>query len=77
MLVGERTLRDVVMPTAVPRLLIAPSTMDLLGVELEIAGENDRSYKLRKALEVYSASLGDDPERSPMCSSTVRRRSIS
>ncbi len=63
MLVGERTLRDVVMSTAVPRLLIVPSTMDLLGVELEIAGEKDRSYKLRKALDVYSASLGDDPER--------------
>src|SRR5579863_426018 len=31
MLVGERALRDVIMPTAVPRLLIAPSTMDLLG----------------------------------------------
>src|SRR3954462_288570 len=38
MLVGEKTLRDVVIPTSVPRLFIAPSTMDLLGVELEIAG---------------------------------------
>jgi chromosome partitioning protein len=63
MLVGERPLRDVVMPTAVPRLLIVPSTMDLLGVELEIAGEKDRSYKLRKALDAFSASLGKDPER--------------
>ena len=63
MLVGERTLRDVVMATAVPRLTIVPSTMDLLGVELEIAAEKDRAYKLRNALDVYSASLGDDPER--------------
>ena len=31
MLVGERALRDVIIPTAVPRLFIAPSTMDLLG----------------------------------------------
>src|SRR5437868_10355933 len=29
-LVGERTLAQVIMPTAVPRLFIAPSTMDLL-----------------------------------------------
>ena len=32
-LVGERTLAQVIMPTAVPRLFIAPSTMDLLGVD--------------------------------------------
>ncbi len=52
-LVGERALADVIMPTAVPRLKIAPSTMDLLGVELEIAGEADRSFKLRKALRSF------------------------
>ena len=63
MLVGEKTLRDVVIPTSVPRLIIAPSTMDLLGVELEIAGHSDRSYKLRNALRAYGASSADDPER--------------
>ncbi|MBV8107388.1 MAG: ParA family protein [Hyphomicrobiales bacterium] len=57
-LIGERTLGDVVVPTAVPRLLIVPSTMDLLGVELEIAGDSDRSFKLRNALKTYSASEG-------------------
>ena len=49
-LMGERTLAQVIMPTAVPRLFIAPSTMDLLGVELEIAGHSDRSFKLKNAL---------------------------
>jgi chromosome partitioning protein len=63
MLIGEKPLRDVVIPTSVPRLLIAPSTMDLLGVELEIAGHADRSYKLRNALRAYGASSADDPER--------------
>jgi chromosome partitioning protein len=63
MLVGEKPLRDVVIPTSVPRLFIAPSTMDLLGVELEIAGHSDRSYKLRDALRAYGASSADDPER--------------
>ncbi len=58
-LIGERTLREVIMPTAVPRLFIAPSTMDLLGLELEIAGDSDRSYKLRRALQAYSAFEGD------------------
>src|SRR5271157_820888 len=61
MLIGERTLRDVIVPTAVPRLSIVPSTMDLLGVELEIASDSDRSYKLRKALEAYSDSGSDHP----------------
>src|SRR5580700_1753078 len=62
MLVGERALRDVIIPTAVPRLFIAPSTMDLLGVELEISGHDDRSYKLRNALRAYCKSSGDDPQ---------------
>jgi chromosome partitioning protein len=63
MLVGEKPLRDVVIPTSVPRLTIAPSTMDLLGVELEIAGHADRSYKLRDALRAYGAASADEPER--------------
>ncbi len=62
MLVGERTLRDVIMPTAVPRLYLAPSTMDLLGVELEIASHEDRSYKLRNALQAYRDSSADQPD---------------
>ncbi|MCC6981890.1 MAG: ParA family protein [Bauldia sp.] len=49
-MVGEATLSEVAVPTAVPRLMVAPSTMDLLGVELEIAGESDRNYRLRKAI---------------------------
>ena len=61
-LVGDRTVAEVVTPTAVPRLLIAPSTMDLLGVELEIAGDSDRSYKLKNALKAFFAhDNGDEP----------------
>ena len=54
-LVGERTLAEVMTPTAVPRLFIAPSTMDLLGVELEISGHADRSFKLKNALKAMFA----------------------
>jgi chromosome partitioning protein len=61
-LMGERTVAEVVTPTAVPRLMIAPSTMDLLGVELEIAGDSDRSYKLKNALKSFFAGDdGDEP----------------
>ncbi len=47
---GDAGLLEVVVPTAVPRLSVAPSTLDLLGVELEIAASTDRNYKLRKAI---------------------------
>jgi len=62
MLVGEKPLRDVAVPTSVPRLFVAPSTMDLLGVELEIAADADRSFKLRNALRGYGASSADNSE---------------
>ena len=48
--VGEATLDEVAVPTAVPRLAVAPSTLDLLGVELEIAGDRDRTSKLKAAI---------------------------
>ncbi len=62
-LTGKRSLKDVMTSTAVPRLSIAASTLDLLGVELEIAGEADRSYKFRKALHAYFDSEPDDTDR--------------
>jgi chromosome partitioning protein len=49
-LIGEATLRDAVLPTAVPRLSIAPSTLDLSGLELEVSQERDRAFRLRNAL---------------------------
>ncbi|SEQ54156.1 chromosome segregation ATPase [Faunimonas pinastri] len=57
-LVGDETLAGVTQPTAVPRLFVAPSTLDLLGVELEIAAMKDRTYRLRSAL----SELADDAE---------------
>jgi chromosome partitioning protein len=58
-LTGEATMRDAVLPTAVPRLSIAPSTLDLSGLELEIGQERDRAYRLRSALgPVNSARPG-------------------
>jgi len=54
-LIGEREIRDAVLPTAVPRLFVAPSTLDLLGVELEISSHRDRTYKLRDAVARLTA----------------------
>lgn len=54
-MIGERTLEQVSVLTAVPRLFLAPSTLDLLGLELEISGHPDRSHKLKKALTALSS----------------------
>jgi chromosome partitioning protein len=61
-LVGDSGLDGVVVDTAVPRLWVAPSTLDLLGVELEIAAASDRAYRLRKALADYIVALEKQPE---------------
>jgi chromosome partitioning protein len=47
---GQSPMRDAVIPTGVPQLPIAPSTMDLSGLELEIGQDKDRAYRLRAAL---------------------------
>ena len=47
---GASPMRDAVLPTAVPRLSIAPSTLDLSGLELEIGQQRDRAFRLRNAL---------------------------
>jgi chromosome partitioning protein len=48
-LTGGSSLRDAILETAVPRLFIAPSTLDLSGLELEIGQARDRAYRLRNA----------------------------
>ncbi len=49
-LVGEATLRQAIVSTAVPRLHLAPSMLDLAGLELEIGQARDRALRLRRAL---------------------------
>ena len=53
-LTGEAPMRAAILPTAVPQLAIAPSTMDLSGLELEIGRERDRAYRLRNALNALN-----------------------
>ncbi|UVC08458.1 ParA family protein [Rhizobium sp. TH2] len=59
LLVGNNTVAEVAMPTVVPNLSIAASTMDLLGVEMEIGHENDRVFKMKKALQHSDANVYD------------------
>jgi chromosome partitioning protein len=58
-LIGERALADAIMPTAVPRLSVVPSTLDLLGFEQEAMGAKDRSFRLRNAIVDAATRDGD------------------
>jgi chromosome partitioning protein len=49
-LTNSAPMRDAVLPTTVPQLFIAASTLDLSGVELEIGRERDRAFRLRNAV---------------------------
>ena len=55
---GDKDLVDVIHTSSVPNLLLAPSTLDLLGVEIEIAGDKDRVTRLRNA--IAALPQGDD-----------------
>lgn len=49
-LCGELPLDQAVMPTAVPGLDLVPSSIDLSGAELELAGAAEREFVLRRAI---------------------------
>jgi chromosome partitioning protein len=53
-LIGQASLREAIVPTAVPRLHIAASTMDLSGLELELGTTRDRAFRLRNAIAVLN-----------------------
>ena len=55
-LIGEAALNDAIVATAVPRLHLAPSTLDLSGIELEIGQQRDRAFRLRSAITTLCAA---------------------
>ena len=75
-LIGEAPLRDAILTTAVPRLHIAPSTLDLSG--LRTRNRARRATAPSGCAMRSRRSMTAAPTRSttPMCWSIVRRRSI-
>ncbi len=61
-LIGEAPLRDAVVATAVPRLHIAASTMDLSGLELELGSTRDRAFRLRDAIAALNTNASPDTD---------------
>jgi chromosome partitioning protein len=63
-LIGEARLRDAVVATAVPRLHIAASTMDLSGLELELGSTRDRAFRLRNAISALNINATPETDYS-------------
>jgi chromosome partitioning protein len=61
-LIGEAPLREAVVATAVPRLHIAASTMDLSGLELELGHTRDRAFRLRDAIAALNTNATPDTD---------------
>jgi chromosome partitioning protein len=53
-LIGEASVNDAVIPTAVPGLDIVPATVDLSGAEIELVDYEQRTHRLDQALKTVS-----------------------
>lgn len=50
-LLEELEVKEILQPTAVNNLLLAPSNLDLTGAEVELVGALGREYRLKRALQ--------------------------
>jgi chromosome partitioning protein len=53
-LTGAAGISAAALKTAVPKLSIVPSTLDLLGFEMEVAQKSDRAYRLKNAIAAFT-----------------------
>jgi chromosome partitioning protein len=49
-LIGRTPLRDIIVPTEIPSLFVAPSTQDLVAAELELVDDPNRAKRMSIAL---------------------------
>jgi chromosome partitioning protein len=67
MLIGETSLNDIIIESAIPRLDCAPATIDLLGAEIELSDLDRKTHRLADAISIllkarsYSYILIDCP----------------
>jgi chromosome partitioning protein len=54
-IIGERNLAEIVIPTEVPNLTLAPSGIDLVGSEIELTTMEERERKLKNAFAAIEA----------------------
>lgn len=56
-LINDASIADAVVQTAVPRLFIVPSAIDLSGAELELVHVDRREYRLREAFDQHRGNF--------------------
>lgn len=56
-LVQGESLKDIIIPTEMDGLALAPASRDLVGVTLELAAEKDRDRRLKSAIEPVAADF--------------------
>lgn len=60
-LLGDAAISDAAVATDVPRVSIVPATMDLLGAEITLAAQKDRTHRLKNAIAALSTPSGGSP----------------
>lgn len=53
-LIGEKSLAEILIPTALERLTVATANPDLVGAEIELVDVSEREYKLKAALKPFA-----------------------
>jgi len=56
-LLEELEIKDILQPTAISNLFLAPSNLDLTGAEVELVGALGREYRLKRALTKEKANF--------------------
>ncbi|MGD0527019.1 MAG: AAA family ATPase, partial [Polyangiaceae bacterium] len=54
-IIGRATLADVIVPTGIRSLFVAPATQDLVAAELELVDDPDRAVRIKQALAALPA----------------------
>jgi chromosome partitioning protein len=50
-MIGEATIDDIIIPTVLPKLMMIPANIDLIGFEIEMVSAKGREKKLKELLE--------------------------
>lgn len=56
-LMGDAAAAEILLPTEIDNLTLLPGSKNLTGANIELAGDDDRALKLRKALEPIQAKF--------------------
>ena len=61
----KASIAQAALPTLVPNLFIVPANGDLVGLEAELLGEQNRSFKMRDAIAALNAGQRGRPNEAP------------